>query len=97
METIEINGVKYAKIEKEPHSQKNYVNSKLLPLLMMTGMFSGHEYGRRQGSDGGVPDPKIDIIKEYGLIQLKKSNLTKAQRDGVVYTFEKNYKKVEEQ
>ena len=36
METIEINGVKYAKIEKESHDQKNYLNGKLLPLVHIT-------------------------------------------------------------
>lgn len=36
----------------------------------------------------------IDIIKEYGLIQLKKSDLSKSQRDIVVKEFEKTYKQI---
>lgn len=36
----------------------------------------------------------IDIIKEYGLIQQKKSNLTRSQRDWVVYRFNKLYTKI---
>ena len=93
METVEVNGIKYSKIEKTPNK---YVNKRILPILGIMGMFGGFKYGSRQGSDGGVPDKKIDIVKEYGLIQLKKSDLSRSQREWVVWTFEKNYQKVEE-
>ncbi len=36
---------------------------------------------------------KIDIVKEFGLIQLKKSNLSKSERDYVVSRFNNKYKK----
>jgi hypothetical protein len=93
METVEVNGVKYSKIEKTPNK---YVNKRILPILGIMGMFGGVEYGRRQGNDGGVPDKKIDIVKEYELIQLKKSNLSRSQREWAVRQFEKNYQKIEE-
>ena len=35
--------------------------------------------------------PQVDIVKEYGLIQQKKSNLSRSQREWVVWQFEKNF------
>lgn len=36
----------------------------------------------------------IDIITEYGLIQLKQSKLSKWERNVVVDTFERNFKRI---
>jgi hypothetical protein len=47
------------------------------------------------GYYGGVKKqremPHVNIIEEYGLIQQKKSNLSRSQRDWVVHTFERNF------
>jgi len=89
-DSIMVNGVRYIPIEKEPnkHSRK---------AMAFLGITAG------MGIDlNGVIDshfrqlPKdVDIIKEYGLIELKKSKLSSWERNAVVITFERNYKKVE--
>lgn len=44
---------------------------------------------------GAVGQPvECDIIKEFGLIKQKKSNLTASQREWVVYQFNKLYEEV---
>jgi hypothetical protein len=49
----------------------------------------GDKYERKLSSD-------INIIEEFGLIQNKKSRLSKWERDEVVFIFGKTYKKVTE-
>lgn len=47
--------------------------------------------GSKKEKEKEIPN---DIVKEYGLIQQKKSNLSKSQRDWIVWKFEKNFKRV---
>jgi hypothetical protein len=82
---IEINGVKYQ--QKEQPKRKPM--SKTLAAMLMMGFGSLDPYAKKPKET-----PKVDIIKEYGLIQQKKSNLSKSQRNWVVWQFEKNFERV---
>lgn len=85
-EIIEVNGIKYiSKEQKQPKMSKS-----LLSLFAMGMMMGGNIFG-------GTKEPKkpnVDIVKEYGLIQNKKSTLTRSQRDWVVWQFEKTFTKI---
>jgi hypothetical protein len=82
---IEINGVKY--ISKE--QSKMPVSKTMMAVMIMAGM---------EGSLGGSTRKELVedefIVKEYSLIQQKKSNLSKRQRDYVVWKFKKTFKRV---
>ena len=85
---IEINGLKYR--QKEQNNQQTAKQSRMSVMLMgMAMMFSG------QGSVGTSKrqreTPKVNIVEEFKLIQEKKSKLSKAQRDSVVYKFNRSY------
>ena len=87
---VEVNGVMYEPIARA--SQATGKSSKTLAMLStMAAMFGGMSmYG------GSTPKarPQVDIVKEYGLIQLKQSKLSSNERNWVKYKFEKTYKKV---
>ncbi len=85
-ETIEVNGEIYEIIEKETESE--YLKASKLAVLELfatNSMYSS--YSRKLRSD-------IDIIKEYRLIQLKESELSRWERDRVVSIFESKFKKL---
>ena len=78
---IEINGLKYRKKETRKPS-KNFVK-----LASMAQIFGGLK----------LPTSNIEgvnIVDEFRLIQEKKSKLSKAQRDSVVYQFNRYYEMV---
>lgn len=78
---IEINGIKYRKKEiKKP--SKNFIR-----LVSMAQMFSGLKL-QNSNIQG------VNIVEEFKLIQEKKSKLSKAQRDSVVYQFNRSYEMV---
>lgn len=85
---VEINGVKYSKNEQP--EKKRGMSSKMMTILAM-GMVMGGGMGMRGYTR---KRPSVDIVEEYGLIQQKKSKLSKNDRDWVVYTFERNYTKI---
>lgn len=88
---IEVNGQKYLVIEDQPTSPKKFSKSMAMSIFAQMAMMGG-DYGPKREKEG----PKVDIVKEYGLIQLKKSNLSKSQRDWVVWNFNKRFKKIED-
>lgn len=78
MNIVEVNGIKY--------TQKEQPKKRLNPMIM--GMiYGGLNFINKER-------PKVDIVKEYGLIQEKKSNLSRSNRDWVVSQFEKNFTKL---
>lgn len=84
-----INGERYVPIEKEPKKMSRKTAAFLgmtAAMVDLNGIIDSHF---RQLPKG------VNIIKEYGLIQLKKSTLSSWERNAVVRTFENNYKKVE--
>lgn len=83
---IEINGIAY----KQKEQPKRKPMSKAMMMLMALSSLDPYGgYGQKQKET-----PNVDIVKEYGLIQLKKSLLSKSQRDWVVWQFEKNFERV---
>lgn len=84
---IEINGIKY---QQKEQPKRKPMNKTMAAMLMMASAFSQLDpYVKKQKET-----PKVDIVKEYELIQLKKSNLSKSQRDWVVWQFERNFERV---
>ena len=85
---VEINGIKYQRKEQNISQPKKYSKSFSM-LYGMAMMFSA------QGSLGTSRyerlTPKVDLIKEFELIQLKKSLLSKKDRDWVVSQFNRNF------
>ena len=78
---IEINGIKYRKKETKK-SSKNFIK-----LVSMAQIFGGLK----------LPNDKIqgvNIVEEFKLIQEKKSKLSRAQRDSVIYQFNRSYEMV---
>lgn len=65
---------------REKEKQKP-MSKALMSLMVMSGIASKE-------------NPKVDIVKEYGLIQHKRSRLSRSQRDWVVWQFEKNFERV---
>ena len=85
-EIIDINGVQYV------HREHNSINNRkktINKILMISMLFGNMGYINNVMEDKDISN--IDIIKEYKLIQIKKSNLSKSKRDWVEYQFRLNY------
>ena len=78
---IEINGKQY---EERPKKASPKMSSFMAATILLAGGMSG-----LYREDKGFSN--IDIVKEFGLIQQKKSNLSKQKRDWVIYQFNKNF------
>ena len=86
---LEINGIRYAEIEKQPKPKGTpYVNK----MIMLAAMLSS----TIENEAGGTPRkrPSVDLIKEFELIQQKKSKLSRNDRDWVVFQFNKRFKQI---
>ena len=78
---IEINGIKYKQKETKKPS-KSFVK-----LISVAQIFGGLK----------LPNDNIqgvNIVDEYRLIQEKRSKLSRAQRDSVIYQFNRSYEMV---
>ena len=92
-DSFELNGQRYAPVVSSPKSRR--IPSKLNGIIAMDSAmympymndFGGNNYERK------LPEG-TDIVKEYGLIQVKQSKLSKWERDMVTFIFEKNYYKI---
>ena len=82
---IEINGTKY--IERQAEKPNSRLGGKMGLLLGMAAMFGG-----MMGDIKEPERPDVNIVEEYKLIQQKKSQLSRSQRDWVEYTFNKHFK-----
>lgn len=88
---VEVNGIKYQKVEENtPKSSKN-MNDVLMTGLMLGGLgaVQGMKTTKRKKTT-------IDLVQEYKLILQKKSKLSRRERDSVVYQFNRQYKKIEQ-
>lgn len=86
---IEVNGEQYEQIE---HSAPKLGSSASRMIIMAAALGS---FGQIQGaSNAPRKRPHVNIVEEYKLIQLKKSKLSRSNRDWVVAQFNYNYKKV---
>lgn len=85
---IEINGLKYR--QKEQNKQQIARQSRMsVMLLSMAMMVEGYGVSKRQRET-----PKVNIIEEFKLIQEKKSNLSRKDREYVISVFNKNFELV---
>jgi len=84
---MEINGIEYEEIPR------NQVVSKTGRMALMLAGFAAMGY---MGSSAKSQDilKGIDIVKEFELIQQKKSKQTKRVRDAVIYAFNKSFRPV---
>ena len=85
---LEINGIKYKKIEKQPKKQ---LSKGMTKVLMMAAMFGGLDECNKSSFKNR---PNVNIIDEFELIQNKKSKLSMANRDWVVFQFNKLFKQI---
>lgn len=84
---IEINGTKYQKRETTAPKSSGRLNSIMAATMMMGGMYNlGNSYSR--------PNPNVDLVEEYKLVQEKKSKLGKRDREWVIWAFNKTYKAI---
>ncbi len=86
--SFEVNGELFVPIEEHKPSRGF---SKLAAIASMAAMFTpdlGYSKYDRELPKG------TDIITEYGLIQQKKSKLSKWEREQVVFKFNKHFKKL---
>jgi len=97
-ESFYVNGVKYAPIKSE-RRKHNHINSKMNTFMtaatMIYAPYMADIYYFGQSSYTRKLPEGTDIIKEYGLIQNKKSSLSKWERGVVVSIFERNFSKVD--
>lgn len=85
---LEINGTQYVQKQiQNPYTKFNPIVTKVLMMAMTLGA--------SLSSDKRGPErPEVDIVSEFKLIQKKKSNLSKSQRDWVEMQFHKNFIKI---
>ena len=81
-DSILVNDVKYVPI---PRVKTSGAAARLLAIASMFGGMPGIKEPER---------PDVDIPTEFALIQRKKSNLSRSQRDWVEDVFHANFKKV---
>lgn len=84
---LEINGVKYQQIPKESNSNTNHAMSMLMISIISMGF-------PMLGGSRGSTKPSVNIVEEFELIQNKKSNLSKSERDWVVSQFNMRFARV---
>ena len=87
---IEIDDKKYKEIT-EP--EVGYIQRPRImnEFLMMSAMFGG----LNSATPKTRQRPNVNLVEEYKLIQQKKSNLSKSDRDWVEHQFNRRYKEVE--
>ena len=85
---LEINGIRYTEIEKQPKKQMSSYMSKVVMMAAMFGAMGGNKVSKTRKR------PSVDLIKEFELIQQKKSKLSRNDRDWVVFQFNKRFKQL---
>jgi hypothetical protein len=86
---MEINGQKYVRL---PEKKSKSFSPIIQEALMMEYAFSSIYIG--QNTKRPRERPRVDIVKEFELIQQKKSKLSRSDRDWVVKVFNENFVKV---
>lgn len=87
---IEINGVRYEQIPQEPRVPRK--GSKLLNIMLATSMMFQITNPYMARPSRSKPLPTDDIVREFELIQLKQSKLSRSERDQVVNAFNRCYR-----
>lgn len=83
-----INGVGYRTKERESSRGSRVLSKFALMAMAFSEMDPFTPRAKKHDT------PKVDIVKEYGLIQQKKSHLSKSERDWVVHMFNQNYEQI---
>lgn len=87
---VDINGKKY-RLKEFNESQNSNIYTKLLQMAASSGIFkSGHPLKEPDGLE------YTNFVSEFRLIQQKKSNLSRNQREWIVRMFYKYYEKITE-
>ena len=87
---MEINGIQYKEIEVKENPK---MSRKMTMLLGMAMIFEGQ--GNLHTSKAKKEPLRVDLIEEFRLIQEKKSKLSRAERESIIYRFNRKYLKVE--
>lgn len=85
METITINGKNYKQVERK----SSKLGSKMSTMLLTYALVAAGSIGSANRTI--TEKPKLDIVKEYELILQFKSKLSRAQREYVKKTFNRNF------
>jgi hypothetical protein len=95
---ISINGVKYSLKEEPKINKENFSFNKNNPIknILLSTVYLSYlanidfekKYTRK------LPD-NINIVEEFCLIQLKKSKLSRWEREEIIRIFEKKFEKIE--
>lgn len=86
---VEVNGIKYI---KTPKAKNRPTSGRVNSLIAMADMMMNTPLVSNRYSPD--PPPKVNIVKEYALIQRKESNLSYKQRQWVIYQFEQTFTKI---
>ena len=93
-EIININGIEYRRISLKGSSTTGRT-SRFAALSIAASYLAAIDY---MNFDSGIYirklDADINIVDEYGLIQQKKSKLSRWEREAVINIFERNYEKI---
>jgi basic membrane lipoprotein Med (substrate-binding protein (PBP1-ABC) superfamily) len=89
---VTINGQDYEPIEREENTSGYRSRGTMAAMLMAMAAAQMSSLG---GSGYKRKYPDVDLVREYGLIESKRSELTKAERDHVVWQFNRIYRKVD--
>jgi len=85
--TIEVNGVIY---KRRASKASTPMSRRVSSIMMMAQMFGETTYSTKKQRQR----PNVIIEKEFALIQQKKSNLSKSDRDWVEHMFHMQYDKL---
>ncbi len=88
MEEVQINGVTWRKNPEKVVGVGRRMGRLMTAALMMAGTMGFVDSPRQRKR------PAVDVAKEYELIQQKRSNLSRNDREWVVMVFEENYTKL---
>ena len=86
MKELEINGIMYTEIKKQPKKQMSSSMARVVMMATMFGGIGGNEVSKTPNR------PSVDLIKEFELVQQKKSKLSRNNRDWIVFEFNKLFK-----
>ena len=95
-DTFDVNGVEYTPIVREQKINRKLHRLETLASVLMPSIPYINPYAGEQVRHNRQLPEDTNIIKEYGLVQQKKSKLSRWERDAVVSVFERNFKKVTE-
>jgi basic membrane lipoprotein Med (substrate-binding protein (PBP1-ABC) superfamily) len=89
---ITVNGQDYELIEQEENTS-SYRNRGTMAAMLMA--MAAAQMSSLGGSGYKRKYPAVDLVREYELIESKRSELTKAERDHVVWEFNRTYRKID--